>query len=87
MIKLGRSRKRENERVTMIKENEINIEVGYQSVVIDKMFGPLIFASLRITPDAQSNKWIIERQNINDSEWVEWVRIPGQLAFEFKDLD
>lgn len=67
------------------QQKEIKVEVGYQSVLIDKMFGPQIFANLRITADPKSNTWLIERENIHDAEWVEWIRIPGQLAFEFKE--
>lgn len=62
----------------------ITVEVGYQSVSIDKMFGPQIFASLRITADPKTNTWLIERQDINSAEWVEWVRIPGQLKSDFE---
>lgn len=64
---------------------DVKVEVGYQSVIIDKMFGPQIFANLKITADPKTNTWIIERQTINTGEWVEWVRIPGQVDFEFKD--
>jgi hypothetical protein len=66
---------------------EIKVEVGYESVVIDKLFGPQIFANLRITADPKTNTWVIERQMIDTGEWQEWVRIPGQVAFEFKDND
>lgn len=69
------------------QQKEITIEVGYQSVVIDKMFGPQIFANLRITADPKSNTWLIERQTIDDGKWIEWVRIPGQVGFEFKEID
>lgn len=70
-----------------IPEKEIRVEVGYQSVIIDKMFGPQIFANLKITADPNSNTWLIERQKIDDGEWVEWVRIPGQLDIEFKESE
>ena len=72
---------------------EIIVEVGYQSVIIDKLFGPQIFANLRITADPSTNTWKIERQTImNDKEgnswveWIEWVRIPGQLEIEFRQI-
>jgi len=64
---------------------EIKVEVGYESVIIDKLFGPQIFANLRITADPKINTWIIEREMIDTGVWQEWVRIPGQVAFEFKD--
>lgn len=65
-------------------KEEIKVEIGYESVIIDKMFGPQIFANLRITADPNSNTWLIERQKIDDNKWIEWVRIPGQLDIEFK---
>jgi hypothetical protein len=71
--------------MTRHPENEITVEVGYESVIIDKIFGPQIFANLRITANPESNNWIIERQKINDGEWIEWVKIPGQLPLEFDD--
>lgn len=55
------------------------------------MFGPTIFACLRIRPQASTAEWIIERQmtkydeegNYVDSEWKEYARIPGQLDEDF----
>ena len=58
---------------------------GYVPVVLMKMFGPLIFADIRIRAESKTCEWIIERQNINTHEWVEFIRIPGQLEAEFKD--
>lgn len=66
---------------------EIKVEVGYESVIIDKLFGPQIFANLRITADPKTNTWLIEREMIDTGEWQEWVRIPGQISIEFKDND
>jgi hypothetical protein len=65
--------------------DDIKVEVGYQSVTIQKMFGPQIFADLRITADPKNNMWVIEREIIKTGEWVEWARIPGQVSFEFDD--
>ncbi len=64
-------------------KNGIKLEIGYLSVIIDKIFGPQIFASLKITPDTKTNSWVIERQRCDNAEWIEWIRIPGQLDFEF----
>lgn len=64
-------------------EKEIKVTVGYNAVVIDKLFGSQIFANLRITPDPHSNTWLIERENIKTGEWIAWIRIPGQIEFEF----
>lgn len=68
-------------------DQEITVEVGCQSVIIDKLFGPQIFANLRITADATSNTWLIERENISTGKWVQWVRIPGQIQSEFEEHD
>ncbi len=67
---------------------EKRVEIGAdERVVIDKLFGPLIFADLRITADFQSNSWIIERMIIKSGAWIEWCRIPGQLNQEFTDWE
>ncbi len=68
-------------------ENDISLEIGYVSVIIDKIFGPQIFASLKITPDPKTNSWVVQRQRCDNAEWVEWVRIPGQLDFEFRKAE
>jgi len=58
------------------------IEIGTQRVVIDKMFGPTIFAMLRITPDIECG-WVIERKWIKNGAWIEWCVIPAQIDEEF----
>ena len=60
---------------------------GYVPVVLSKMYGPLIFADIRIRADSETCEWIIERENIKTMEWVEVIRIPGQVAVEFEDDD
>ena len=60
---------------------------GDNPVIIDKFFGPQIFAPLRITADTKTNEWIIEREIIKDSKYIEWARIPGQYNEEFTDWD
>ena len=86
-----------NRKTTSNRRNvkEIKIEVAGESVVIDKLFGPMVFANLRITPDTKSCSWIIERQTplpcpdpedkntIQWITWVEWCRIPAQFDWEF----
>jgi len=52
-------------------------------VILDKVFGPLIFANLRIRANFDSCEWIIERERISDGEFIEVHRIPGQLREEF----
>ena len=58
---------------------------GYVPVVLSKMYGPIIFADIRIRADSETCEWIIERENINTMEFVEVIRIPGQIASEFED--
>jgi len=67
-------------------DNQI-ICCGYVPVVLMKMFGPLIFADIRIRAESKTCEWVVERQNIKTMEWVEVIRIPGQLEDEFKDDD
>lgn len=56
---------------------------GYVPVVISKMYGPLIFADIRIRADQKTCQWIIERENINTMGWEEVIRIPGQKEDEY----
>ena len=72
-------------------EDDKHIEVGYESVVIKKMFGPLVFHDLRITASPSECVWKIERSTgFTDkdgnswTEWVEWVQIPGQIDQDFR---
>ena len=67
---------------------EINVEIAAnQHVVIEKMYGPMIFADLRITADSRRECWVIERLWIKTNEWVEWLTIPAQIDQEFDDPD
>lgn len=54
-------------------------------VVLSKLFGPLIFADIRIRADAETCQWVIERQNIKTNEWTECARIEGQIDGEFEE--
>lgn len=60
----------------------INVSVR-ETVQINKEYGPLIFASIRVTADFDSCMWVIERQAIATGEWIEWTRIPGQIVDDF----
>lgn len=64
-------------------EEEKTLEIGSnQSVIIDKLFGPTVFAELRITPNVERGEWVIERQRVGADfkiEWVEWATVPAQL--------
>lgn len=60
------------------------IEVGPADVVeIEKLFGPAIFASLRITADYKRG-WVIEREWTKTGQWIEWCVIPAQIEAEFE---
>jgi len=64
---------------------EVKVEIGsHQRVVIDKLFGPTIFAELRITPDCERG-WVIERKRIDSGEWIEQCVVEAQLDDEFND--
>lgn len=63
---------------------EIHV-TGDAPVVIDKMFGPLIFWPLRITASIETCEWVIERLYGEDNEWHEVTRIPGQLEADFTE--
>ena len=72
---------------------QVTIETGYKHILLDKMFGPLIFHNLRIHADPSDGTWVIERsmgfQHEDDDafdQWIEWVRIPGQLKQDYQKL-
>jgi hypothetical protein len=70
----------------MACDETIHVDIcGDQPVEIDKLFGPLIFANLRVTADVKSNEWIIERQHIGTGEWSYITAIPGQIPGEFAE--
>lgn len=54
-----------------------------ETVVLNKLFGPSVFANLRITADTKTMEWVIEREWINTGEYIPWMRIPGALSGEF----
>jgi hypothetical protein len=64
----------------------VNVSCG-KTVVIDKLYGPLVFADIRVRAEHQNCEWVIERQRIDTSEWIEVARIPGQIDGEFRDDD
>ena len=48
---------------------EYSIEIGsFDSVIIDKMFGPTIYCNLRIIAMGVEGKWIIEREKTVNNE-------------------
>lgn len=60
------------------------IEMGTETITLDKMYGPTIFATIRIRPDISCGR-VIERQWINSGKWIEWVTIHAQIPEEFCD--
>ena len=67
-------------------DKPVTVEIGVGvPVTIDKCFGPLIFAELRVTADFQSCEFVIERQRIDCGEWVEVARVPGQMDEEYDE--
>jgi len=62
------------------KETDIMMSCG-NTVTLQKMFGPTIFADLRITPDLDRGGWIVERFGLEDYE--EYALIPAQIDGDF----
>lgn len=70
-----------------MNEETKTIEIGSnQSVILDKLYGPTIFADLRITADTEQG-WVVERQWIETGEWIEWCVIPAQIDQEFTNQE
>lgn len=73
---------------TIYIDEDCTLEMGYSKIILDKMFGPLIFCDLRIYPDSKTCEWVIERQVIDkesDVFWEEFCRIGGQESIYFHD--
>lgn len=69
-------------------DKEIVVEVGCgDKVIVDKLFGPLIFTDIKVEADFQSGCWIISRRWIKTHKWQEICRIPGQYDEEFTEDD
>lgn len=64
------------------------VEVGCgETIEIDKMYGPLVFWSIRVTADRETVEWVVEREFGPEGEWSEVTRIPGQLVSDFIDSE
>lgn len=69
------------------------LEYGIQSVVLDKVFGPLIMCGLRISINIWNAEWVVEREryswNADQTEqlitWEEVARIDGQESLECEE--
>ena len=67
---------------------DCTLEMGYEKIILDKLFGALIFCDLRIYPNHKTCEWVIERQVIDkDSNvfWEEVYRVDGQESIYFHD--
>jgi hypothetical protein len=71
-------------------ERDREVEVGYETITLSKVHGPLIFNNIRIRAAPDDNTWVIEREMYSfvtseeadaksEIVWQEWIRIPGQL--------
>jgi hypothetical protein len=54
-------------------------------IVLDKMFGPTVFATIRITPSLERGGWVIERAM--DRGWTEIMVLPAQVDADFEAKD
>ena len=71
-----------------LTENPIQINVGINaSLIISKLFGPTIFADIRITSVMKGREacWLIEREDIDTQEFKEIIKIPAQIDSDFPD--
>lgn len=60
----------------------VTVQIGPEGVVeVDKLYGPLVFWSIRVRPDVETCEWVVERNmGPTGDEWREYARIPGQLG-------
>ena len=70
-----------------MNENEITVEIGsHNTLIIDKLYGPLCMAQLRLTIDSYQGEYIIERLKIDKEgikeEWDIVARINGCVEDE-----
>jgi hypothetical protein len=68
-------------------EGRVTVQIGIDGCVeVDKLYGPLIFASVRVRPDFESCEWVIEREHGTvPGDWREVARVPGQLESDFAE--
>lgn len=63
-----------------VQEDGTNVvNIGYETVVIDKMIGPTGFAPITVTADNKTYCWIVECRDI------EVCRIPAQLEGDYQE--
>ena len=68
----------------------VNIS-GDESLMVNKLYGPLIFCGLRITARTKDCRWIVEREVIeidkqgNDKTYYETIlELDGQASIDFR---
>lgn len=69
------------------------IEIGsFDTVTIEKIFGPTIYCNIRITAKGVEGKWLIEREVINQDKdgndvvaWEAVCEIDAQESISFRD--
>jgi hypothetical protein len=68
-------------------DGTVELQTGaYSRIVLNKLYGPMVFCRLRITCDIDTCEWVVERQmGSSVGEWKEWARIPGQLESDFTE--
>lgn len=69
-------------RLVHSSSNEVRVGVG-NPVIVNKEYGPLVFAQVRITAEYETCEWVVERQWVSNGEWIEVARFPGQIDEEF----
>ena len=61
-----------------MKGDLTKLDVGYETVELSKVYGPMCFADIRVTASAERECWVIERRAMERGTWVEWVTLPAQ---------
>ena len=66
-----------------LDDNETEIVVGSQSVTIEKLFGPAIFSSIRVTPVVDKDwYWRIEMENNATGKFEEMMKLRHEISYE-----
>lgn len=73
-----------NQEVQFDSDKVGTVNVGSNSIIIDKLFGPTAFAELRITANVERNAWVIERGDMCGN-FREWCTIPGQQEEDYRE--
>ena len=63
-----------------MENEEIIVEIGsHNTLIIDKLFGPLSMSKLRLNIDSKEGEYVIERQRFNNGieSWEVTARING----------